>query len=289
MFNGGCASVSFGKIDDVLVAYKRLRTDLTFANARKLELEMEVELEVVTNSDYKHANLMSARALVKSSQDGNVLGFIMEKTDIRLFDFIKTREKSSNTQKRFENHLDHSKYRENFVGLVIDTAHGLSHLHSAKRLHTDLSTSNVCVVYSTEKNGHPRAIIIDFGRSCKAMPPGSVDAVKNKFGGIAEWLPKDEYCTEGVDVYSLGMIMMQGAYNVEIQKKAVYQDLTEHSAAFGIPYGAGNLAVNLMWLSLTRRCIDRRLAMRPTLSQVLLELNGIKKALDEVNLNQSLV
>lgn len=259
---GGCAFVSFGELDGVRCAWKRLRTDLSPADTHTKATEMRTEIDVLSRMPF-HPNVVRLSGIV-CDQDGAESGFLMQIVDFSLHEYIKSEGSilhGSNVQRK--------AYVEEFTAFVVDIVCAFMHIHTHGWLHNDMHPKNVGVVLS-QHSARAKAVMLDFGKGCRASP------ILRKKKQNRVWLCNDSHLTAASDAYSLGTMMMQGVFHINITVDDLLS-LSNDALAFGIPIPTYNMKHFLTppWLSLIKDCLGP-MYERPTMSIILARLRQIQ-------------
>lgn len=161
--------------------------------------------------------------------------------------------------------LDHSLPIDP-IGLAMDIAAGMTHLHSANILHRDLKSGNIML------DCQGRAKLCDFGLSCFIRPDGEPTAETGTYRWMAPEVIRHEKYSFPADVYSFGIVL----WEMHARAKP-FDDMTPIQAAFGV--AKNNLRpvipphLSRPMKALLTRCWHPNPTNRPTFEDILQALS----------------
>ncbi|WIA09456.1 hypothetical protein OEZ85_008857 [Tetradesmus obliquus] len=179
------------------------------------------------------------------------------------------------------------------VKVLLDTARGLSYLHSKHVVHFDLKSANLLF---TIRDRTPTVKVADFGLSKRRYQTyvTGVDSMRGTLPWIApEIIKSPGNVTEAADVYSFGVIMwelwaMQEPF-AGVHIHALLHQLTTHGGlSLAVPGSAewGDAAAPpepaLGWSALMQRCWRAEPAARPSSRELVGELEEMMAAVRRV-------
>ena len=98
----------------------------------------------------------------------------------------------------------------NIVQMLLDTANGISHLHTVNIVHRDVAARNLLV--ENLSNNSRRIVVCDFGLSRITQNP-EMDNMTNSHVGPLKWMSpesiKQQIYSTKTDVYSFGVVIWE--------------------------------------------------------------------------------
>eukprot|EP01084_Bolivina_argentea_P123124 218211_1 len=195
------------------------------------------------------------------------------------------------------------------IEMFIDTARGISHLHTVNIIHRDVAARNLLIedftiknnneinkspkiIWEEEENIKRRVVVCDFGLSRITQNPDS-DNVTNSHVGPLKWMSpesiKQQIYNSKTDVYSFGVVMwevlcgMPPYPSTKVLSLAV-EVISKQTRPYILSWFPRPLKI------LMQRCWQEIPEFRPTFEDIKNELNMFKKQLKKENkYNQPLI
>ncbi|XP_024969864.1 putative leucine-rich repeat receptor-like protein kinase At2g19210 [Cynara cardunculus var. scolymus] len=261
---GGFGTVYHGYIDDTEVAVKML-------SESSLQGDKEFQAEAYLLLSVHHKNLTS---LVGYCNEGNHKAIIYEYMA------------NGNLEKHlFDTGSSVLNWEERLL-IGCDAAHGLEYLHHGCKppiVHRDVKCTNILL------NGTFQAKLADFGLS-KAFPSEGGSHISTAVAGTPGYLDPEYYTsnwlTEKSDVYSFGVVLLviitgQPAItkydkdNMHISRWVNLMLADGNVKNIVDPRLLGDFDINSAWkaVELAMACVARTPSRRPTMNEVVMELN----------------
>ncbi|KAK2651579.1 hypothetical protein Ddye_011435 [Dipteronia dyeriana] len=261
---GGFGTVYYGCLDNTQVAVKMLSPS-SIQGYKEFQAEVELLMRV------HHKNLTS---LVGYCDDGTNMGLIYE--------FM--------ANGNLETHLSDKKVAdilswEKRLQIATEAALGLEYLHSGCKppiVHRDVKSTNILL------NEKFQAKLADFGLS-RIFPTESGTHMLASIAGTPGYLDPEYYIssrlTEKSDVYSFGVVLLELITSKTVIEKSnarthISQWVSLMLAKADIknvvdPRLHGDFDINSVWkaVEIAMACVFRNSAKRPTMTQVVMELN----------------
>ncbi|KAL9680420.1 hypothetical protein QQ045_018299 [Rhodiola kirilowii] len=262
---GGFGTVYHGHLDDTQVAVKMLAP-----SSSQGYKEFEAEAQLLTR--VHHRNLTS---LIGYCDEGSKLGLIYE---FMANGSLETQISDKNTQ---------YLVWEDRLHIAIDAAQGLDYLHNGCRppiVHRDVKTTNILL------NETFQAKLADFGLSRVYPSDGATEQAMTVVAGTPGYLDPEYYRTQRLneksDVYSFGVVLLEIITSQPMRSRTedrthisiwVNQVLNTTGDVKSIVDARlqGDYDVNSAWkaIELAMYCVSSTSIKRPTMSQVVSELN----------------
>ncbi|VDN02660.1 unnamed protein product [Thelazia callipaeda] len=174
-------------------------------NRRRAKTNVLKEIGVL-NQLTSHPNLLSFRGVcVDLTEKSWNLHILMDFCDAGSLNRL-----ICNRQERFGWHLRYS--------LARDISYAMDFMHAKKIMHRDLTSMNVLL--QTVDYGYLKAVVADFGLSCKVPKSGDkLPQVGTPFWMAPECL-KEEFYDEKADVFSFGIILCQMVARIDSDPEA---------------------------------------------------------------------
>ncbi|XP_031286023.1 putative leucine-rich repeat receptor-like protein kinase At2g19210 [Pistacia vera] len=261
---GGFGAVYHGYLDNTQVAVKMLSAS-SAQGYKEFQAEVELLLEV------HHKNLTS---LVEYCDEGKNIGLIYE--------FMANGNLEAHLSGKNENVL---KW-EGRLRIATEAAHGLEYLHSDCRqptVHRDVKSTNILL------NEKFQAKLSDFGLSRIFLVESGTHVSITNIAGTPGYLDPEYYIsnrlTEKSDVYSFGVVLLEIITSKPVIEKSFERTHISQSVNLMLTKGDiknivdprlhGDFDINSVWkaVEIAMACVSRDSTKRPTMHQVVMELN----------------